>query len=246
MADVENTQVNEEPVEEQVDITGTEIISNGEHINTDSEKSVTEEETDTDEEDKEETAEDEPAVEQKDLEQAQSELKDAKDELTSKGIDYDALEAEYNENGKLSDESYKMLEEKGYPKALVTAAIAGWQAKADAFANKVIENAGGKREYNRIQNFVYKQGKEAVSAFNEIIEKSDLNVVSSYIAGIKAQMVAKFGTDNPTLAGNNAGGNAKGFADASEMVKAMSDPRYGKDAKYMKEVEAKVAKSTFF
>lgn len=245
MADVEETQVNEEPAEQQVDITGTEIISNGEPIDTNSEKSVTEEETSTDEEEKE-TADNEPAVEQKDLEQAQSELQDAKDELTSKGIDYDALEAEYNENGTLSAESYKMLEAKGYPKALVTAAIAGWQAKADAFANKVIENAGGKREYSRIQNFVFKQGKEAVAAFNEIIEKSDLNVVSSYIAGVKAQMVAKFGTDNPTLAGSSGAGNAKGFADANEMVKAMSDPRYGKDAKYMKEVEAKVAKSTFF
>ena len=36
----------------------------------------------------------------------------------------------------------------------------------------------------------------------------------------------------------------KGFADQSEMVKAMSDKRYGRDEKYTKEVEKKIAAST--
>ena len=85
-----------------------------------------------------------------------------------------------------------------------------------------------------------------MAAFNEIIEKSDLNVVSSYIAGIKAQMQAQHGTDNPTLGGAESTGKAAGFADAAEMVKAMSDPRYGRDPKYMQEVERKVAASKFF
>lgn len=247
MADIENqnTHVNEEPKETQVDITDTTIVSNGEVIDTDNtEGGKAEEETTTDEKDTKE--EDKPAEEQEEYQKAKGEIESAKTELEGKGIDYAALEAEYNEKGELSKDSYKLLEEKGYPKALVEAAIAGWQAKADAFANKIIEDAGGINEYERIKNFVQSQGKGAVNAFNAIVNKDDLSVVSAYIAGVKAQMVAQHGTANPTLGGSGNVGKSKGYADANEMIKAMSDPRYGKDPNYMQEVERKVAASKFF
>ena len=246
MADTENqnTQVNEEPKETQVDITDTTIVSNGEVIDTDNtEGGKAEEETTTDEKDTKE--EDKPAEEQEEYQKAKGEIESAKTELEGKGIDYAALEAEYNEKGELSKDSYKLLEEKGYPKALVEAAIAGWQAKADAFANKIIEDAGGINEYERIKNFVQSQGAGAVNAFNAIVNKDDLSVVSAYIAGVKAQMVAQHGTANPTLGGSGNVGKSKGYADANEMIKAMSDPRYGKDLNYMHEVERKVAASKF-
>lgn len=239
-------QVSEEPAEQHVDLTGTEIVSNGEKIPTEDTKA---EETKADEKEdqtsKKETDE-KPPVEQEDFQKAKAEISDAKVELESKGIDFAKLEQEYNDNGGLSKESYKLLEDKGYPKALVEAALAGWQAKADAFSNKIIADAGGVREYERIKDFVKQQGAKAVAAFNEIVEKSDLNVVSAYIAGVKAQMVAKHGTDNPVLGGADAATKATGYADANEMVKAMSDPRYGNDPNYMKEVERKVAASKFF
>ena len=247
MADIENqnTQVNEEPKETQVDITDTTIVSNGEVIDTDNtEGGKAEEETTTDEKDTKE--EDKPAEEQEEYQKAKGEIESAKTELEGKGINYAALEAEYNEKGELSKDSYKLLEEKGYPKALVEAAIAGWQAKADAFANKIIEDAGGINEYKRIQKFVQSQGAGAVNAFNAIVNKDDLSVVSAYIAGVKAQMVAQHGTANPTLGGSGNVGKSKGYADANEMIKAMSDPRYGKGLNYMHEVERKVAASKFF
>lgn len=249
MADIENqnTQVNEEPKETQVDITDTTIVSNGEVIDTDNTeggKAEEEEETTTDEKDTKE--EDKPAEEQEEYQKAKGEIESAKTELEGKGIDYAALEAEYNEKGELSSDSYKLLEEKGYPKALVEAAIAGWQAKADAFANKIIEDAGGINEYKRIQKFVQSQGAGAVNAFNAIVNKDDLSVVAAYIAGVKAQMVAQHGTANPTLGGSGNVGKSKGYTDANEMIKAMSDPRYGKDPNYMQEVERKVAASKFF
>lgn len=249
MADTENqnTQVNEEPKETQVDITDTTIVSNSEVIDTaKDEGDKGEEATPTDEKDTTEEKEDKPAEEQEEYQKAKGEIESAKTELEGKGIDYAALEAEYNENGGLSEDSYKLLEEKGYPKALVEAALAGWQAKADAFANKIIEDAGGINEYERIKNFVQSQGKGAVNAFNTIVNKDDLSVVSAYIAGVKAQMVAQHGTANPTLGGSGNVGKSKGYTDANEMIKAMSDPRYGKDPNYMQEVERKVAASKFF
>ena len=141
MADTENqnTQVNEEPKETQVDITDTTIVSNGEVIDTaKDEGGKGEEETPTDEKDTTEEKEDKPAEEQEEYQKAKGEIESAKTELKGKGIDYAALEAEYNENGGLSEDSYKLLEEKGYPKALLEAALAGWQAKADALLTKLL------------------------------------------------------------------------------------------------------------
>lgn len=235
-------QVNQEPAEDTPNLDNVEIVSNGEKISTTEEKPQEEAE----DKPKEETPKETPA-EQKDFKEAVDEQKEVEKELSSKGVDYAKLEESYLANGKLSSEEYKQLEDAGYPKTVVDAIIGGWQAKADAFANKIIEDAGGKREFGRIQKFIQEQGQSAVDAFNEIVEKSDLNVVSAYITGIKAQMTAKYGTTNPTLAGSNSSNSGvKGFADASEMVKAMSDPRYGKDPKYMEEVQKRVAKSTFF
>lgn len=240
----EETQVNEQPTEEQVNLEGVEIVSNGEKVDVSTE-SKAEDNTEQDTP-KEEPKAKEPTTEEKNVQEAKTEMEDTKKELSSKGIDYAKLEAEYNNNGKLSDESFKQLEEAGYPKAVVQAVIAGWQAKADAFVNKIVETAGGKREFSRIQKFVQEQGQEAIDTFNEVVEKSNLNVVSAYITGIKAQMVAKYGTSNPTLGGGNSSTSVSGYKDANEMVQAMSDPRYGKDIQYTKSVEDKVAKSTFF
>lgn len=248
----EQTQVSEQPkADENVSLDNVEIMSNGNSIDpqtdiVDTKDADKMEETEEEDNDIKADTDEEAETINKDMATAKSEMETAEQELRAKGVDYDALETEYEKTGTLSEESFKMLEEKGYPKALISAAIAGWEAKAEAFANTVIKNAGGKREYNRIQNFIFHQGKAAIDAFNNIIDSADLNTVSAYINGIKAQMMSKYGTNNPTLAGNNAGGNVTGYADANEMVKAMSDPRYGKDPKYMAEVEKKVAKSTFF
>ena len=56
------------------------------------------------------------------------------------------------------------------------------------------------------------------------------------------------GTNNPTILGGT-GGNASantGFNSRQEMIEAMSDPRYGKDKTYTREVEQKTIKSKLF
>lgn len=242
----DSVQMNEESKPSDVSLEGVTIMSQGEVLDVE-DKEQQQEETKQDEQKVEEKeTKQEPPVEQKELQAAKAEQEDLKKELSNKGLDYSKLEKSFMDNGGLSDEEYKQLEGAGYPKAVVNAIIAGWQAKADAFVNKIIDSAGGKREFERMQKFIQEQGQSAVDAFNEIVEKSDLNVVSAYLTGIKAQMVAKYGTSNPTLAGNNTSSGVKAFADADEMVKAMSDPRYERDAKYREEVNQKVAKSTFF
>ena len=235
------SNVSQENTEEtKVDLSGVEVMSNGKEVDLSEPKAESEDTPAQEEEDKKAEAN----TAQEGYKDAKTSMEQAKETLTSKGVNYAKLEEEYNENGALSEESYKALKDAGYDKEVVDAVIAGWQAKVDKFVDAVIEQAGGQKEYDRMIKFVQSQGNNAVEAFNNIVVNGDLNLVSSYIAGVKAQMVAKYGTDNPTLTGRGIAKGVKGFADQSEMVKAMSDKRYGRDEKYTKEVEKKIAAST--
>lgn len=180
---------------------------------------------------------------QQDYTAMRNEVDKAKETLTEKGVDYAKLEAEYNEKGALSDESYAALQKAGYAKEVVDAVIAGWQAKADKFADTVINSVGGKDAWEQMTKFVQSQGNDAVSAFNNIVANGDMNTIQAYMAGVKAQMVAKYGTSNPTLTGHGVAKGVKGYANQAEMISAMSDKRYGRDAQYTHEVEARLAAS---
>ena len=236
----------------KIDISQVEVVSNGQTVDI------------TKDEDKEDNKETEPQetpketegtpkesetpneITDKDIQDTRNAIDHAKQTLESKGLDYGKMEAEYNETGKLSEESYKALKEAGYDKDIVDAVLAGWQAKADNFYNAVINVAGGEEAYKGLTQFVSSQGQSAVDAFNEVVSNANLNTITSYLAGIKAQMTAKYGTANPTLTGGGVVDKTAGFQDQNEMIKAMQDKRYGRDAKYTKEVEKKLAVSKLF
>lgn len=172
--------------------------------------------------------------------------KDAKKVLADKGVDWAGLEAEFNASGQLSDDSYAKLEKAGFPRSVVDAYVAGQQAVAERFVNSVIGYAGGKQQFEAITKFITSRGKAEVETFNDLIENGKLSVIKTAIEGYKARMVSKFGTNNPSLLGGASNAPAvQGFASKDEMIKAMSDKRYGHNKAYTLEVESKVEKSKF-
>lgn len=245
------------PAEEngKIDISQVEVVSNGQTVDLTEKDDEGNNQENNSEDKPQETTKDTPKdkttetpneVTDKDIQDTRKAIENAKTTLESKGLDYGKMEAEYNESGQLSEESYKALKEAGYDKDIVDAVLAGWQAKADNFYNAVVASAGGEEAYKGLTQFVSSQGQSAVEAFNEVVTNANLNTIASYLAGIKAQMTAKYGTNNPTLTGGGVVNKTAGFQDQNEMIKAMQDKRYGRDAKYTKEVEKKLAVSTLF
>jgi len=237
----------------KVDISQVEVVSNGQTVDITKDEDNKDNDKETTAENPQETTKDAPTeaetpneITDKDIQDTRDAMDRAKQTLESKGLDYSKMEAEYNESGGLSEESYKALKEAGYDKDIVDAVLAGWQAKADNFYYAVIHAAGGEESYKGLTQFVSSQGQSAVEAFNEVVSNANLNTITSYIAGVKAQMTAKYGTNNPTLTGGGVVNKTAGFQDQNEMIKAMQDKRYGRDAKYTKEVEKKLAVSTLF
>ena len=170
---------------------------------------------------------------------------EVKSDLTSKGVDYDALVKEYEDNGKLSDESMKALKGAGYPEAVVNAFIKGFEAQVNEFTNAVYKIAGGEAEYGKLCNFIKGLGEADVQAFNETINSGSLTQLAALINGYKAQMTTKYGTSNRSILGGANTVETKGFNSKDAMVKAMNDPRYGTDMAYTEKVQRMTMQSTF-
>ena len=172
---------------------------------------------------------------------------DLKNDLTNKGIDWNVLTKEYEDTGDLSEQSRAALEKAGYPKSVVDAYIRGMEAENERVANRVIEYGGGRDKFVQLQNFAASQSDEYKKMWNDTINSGNLLAIKTMLAGVRSDMEAVQGTQNPTITGkgSSAGsGDGTGFSSKKEMIKAMSDPRYGKDKAYTHEIERKVMNST--
>lgn len=192
-------------------------------------------------------SEEKPAAEDvsEDIKKQQESIEDAKGVLNDKGLDYEALSKEYEEHGALSSQTYADLAKAGFSKNMVDTFIAGIEAANDRFVNTVYGYAGGEAEYQKVAQYIGSKGQADVDSFNALLETGNLSAIKMVIAGAKAEMTLRTGTSNPSVLGGNNGAPVGGFANEADMVKAMSDPRYGTDEDYTKTVQTKLSKSNF-
>ena len=218
---------------------GVEITDNGEKVDNDKESKEAEKKPE------EKTPEDEIKEVEDGVKEQQKAEQDVKADLATKGVDYDALVKEYEDNGKLSEESMKALKGAGYPETVVNAFIKGFEAQVNEFTNAVYKIAGGEAEYGRLCEFIKGLGEADVQAFNETINSGSLTQLAALINGYKAQMTTKYGTSNRSILGGANAGVSQGFNSKDAMIKAMNDPRYGNDMAYTEKVQRMTMQSTF-
>ena len=136
----------------------------------------------------------------------------------------------------------------GIPEATIHAYIAGQEALAAQWDTEAKEVAGGKEAYAEMIAWAGKAlTPEEIKAYDTAVNTSDINQVKLAISGLRAKYEDSNGKE-PRLLGGSTGGNQStgGFGSRAEMIAAMSDPRYGNDPSYRKQVEAKVGKTTAF
>ena len=163
-------------------------------------------------------------------------------DLKAKGVDFNQAIKEYNEYGALSSKTMADLAQAGYPSEVIEGFIESRQNLESEFTNAVYSAAGGEQAYNKVIEWA--QGNlsnKVLSSFNRAIDNNNLEAVALMFEGMKAKMVAKQGTRNPTIMGGGVtNGGYKGFSNKQEVVEAMSDPRYGTDPNYTRSVELKM------
>lgn len=169
----------------------------------------------------------------------------AKD-LKVKGVDFNQAVKEYNEFGALSSQTMADLSRAGYPKEVVEAFIESRQVLENKFTTAVYDAAGGEKEYARLTEWAaHNLPQKVVNSFNRAIDSNNLEAVSLMLDGIKAKMTAKQGTRNPSIIGGATKASTKGFTSKAEVIEAMSDKRYGRDAEYTASVERKMLYTNF-
>lgn len=163
-----------------------------------------------------------------------------KKNLKDKGVDFNLAVKEYEHTGGLSEETLNSLEKAGYPIEVVESFIEGRKAIEAKFTHAVYDSVGGEKEYQKIVSWASNNlQKKSIDSFNRAIDNNNLDAIVLMLEGMKSKMVAKMGTANKSIHGSAKPHQSqpKGFTSKADIIKAMSDPRYGREAKYTQEVE---------
>ena len=162
--------------------------------------------------------------------------------------EFDKYTDEFETNGKLSDESYKELQEKnGLSKDFVDRFISMQNQQREQQTQAIYESVGGQEGYKRMIEWAAKNlSQEEIGAFDSQIESGDPNAAKLAVVGLSA-IYQKANGNLPNLIGGDAPRAPVGrFENTQQVTAAMRDPRYKNDPAYRKEVEDKLANSTVF
>lgn len=192
---------------------------------------------------------DAPADEQEVLERiAKAPKEDVAAALKDNGLDFTKFEREYIANGDLSESSYKELEKVGITKKHVEAYLRGNEALMQQTITEITDMAGGMEGYRSVIQWAADNlPEEEIAAYNEAMNSGNKPLIKMAVSGLVSRYRASEGSEPELVKGRApAARSGAGFASKEEMIAAMSDPRYGKDNAYTREVERKTGASTFF
>lgn len=174
----------------------------------------------------------------------------AENTLKASGLDLAALEREYTVNGQLSDASYKALADAGIGKPFVDAYIKGQEALLQATVREMTSLAGGEEQYTAMTAWAAENlPQEDIAAFNTAVSSGNKPLIKMAVSGLVSRWKEAEGSEPQLVGGRTSadgGDSRRGFRSKEEMVAAMRDPRYGKDAAYTRDVERKTAHAAFF
>lgn len=159
------------------------------------------------------------------------------------GLDLDPYSEEFQREGKLSEKSYKELEERGLKPATVNTIIKGLQAAAHEHLRDLAETVGGTDNYNAIMAW----GKGALTDDEKFAAVKVLTAGGAegkvFLQGLQARFKEANGSPPKKRSGGGGGPQADVFESRGEQAAAMRDPRYKSNAKYRDSVIAKSLRS---
>lgn len=173
----------------------------------------------------------------------------AADVLTQAGLDMGALSQEFSDNGNLSDDSFKQLEDAGFPREMVDQYIAGTQAlasQAQNYAQKtVFDAAGGQENYAAMTNWATANlSADEIQAFNAAVTSMDAGQASLAVSGLVAKYNTSVGSEGTSVSGSVSSRVVSDvYEDRSAMLADLSSQKYSQSPSFRQEVEAKVARS---
>lgn len=175
----------------------------------------------------------------------QAEASEVQAAVEKAGVDFNALQSEYSEQGEISADSYAKLEEAGFSKDLVDSYIKGQESLNANYEKAVYDSAGGQDAYGELISWAgdnLNQGE--IAAFDKAVSSGDVDMVKMAVSGLQSKYQAAEGTD-PTLLSEGQSSNSTGgvFNSWAEVTAAMNDTRYDSDVAYRQKISAKLGRS---
>jgi hypothetical protein len=173
-----------------------------------------------------------------------AEVNDVKDAVENAGLNFDSLQSEYDENGKLSEDAYNKLSEAGFPQDLVNSWIAGQEALAKDYQTSVYNIVGGEQAYSDMVGWAGDNlSDNEIAAFDRAVSSGDIDMVKLAVSGLQTKYQAAEGTDPSLIEGQSSNSSGGVYSSWSEVTSAMRDPRYKSDPAYRQSVTNKLARS---
>jgi hypothetical protein len=158
--------------------------------------------------------------------------------------------AEYAEKGELSAEMMEQFSSMS-SQELVDAYVA-MQGQlptptadlTEAETNIIKNEAGGDEGYTNLMQWSSDNLDAAdIEAFDSLVDSGNSRLIRLAVAGLKAEMEKAVGFDGEMATGRAPTTTADVFRSQSEVVQAMSDPRYDRDPAYRNDVFEKLERS---
>jgi len=156
---------------------------------------------------------------------------------------FEAMQQEYVEKGKLSEETFKSLEAKGIPKAMVESYIEGRKAVAEMQTQMIYNEVGGQDEYGSLIEWAAQNLEpDEIEIFNGEVQSGNVTRAKVAVRNLAGRRAVADKTVR-RVEGKSAPAGGEVFRSMAEVVQAMKDPRYAKDPAYRSDVEQRIARS---
>jgi hypothetical protein len=188
-------------------------------------------------------------AEQEEEQQPEEEQSDEQQEDTdTENTDTNTVIAEaskefFENDGVISEETYKNLAEVGLPKELVDSYAAGQQALMESEEGSIKAVADG--NWDQMAEWASNNlSPEEINTFDDIVQNGTVDQAKLAAKGLYAQYKAENGVAPRLTQGSVTGSATMPFKSNQELARAMSDPRYKSgDKAYHEEIDRRIAVS---
>lgn len=156
---------------------------------------------------------------------------------------------EWNESGKLSDETVAKLSELSSSE-LINAYLEAQGSAPETpdlqpdQVNAIYQAVGGEQNYSALMQWASESLPEgAINAYNNTVATGDPASIQLALAGLRAAYTDQNGYEGTMLTGKPAFEKPDVFRSQAEVLAAMQDPRYDKDPAYRQDVFEKIGRS---
>ena len=152
----------------------------------------------------------------------------------------------FYENGELSEDNFKALEQSGIPREFVEAYVRGQKATMEAEAASITNSIGGQENYDAMVQWASANLPEAeVDSYDDIVSTGTTEAAKMAVKGMYARYLSENGGSSMNIAkGGTSGAAIQPFNSNAQVVEAINDRRYEIDPAYRAEVERRISVST--